>query len=81
MFSHMQMQFYTIIWFQILFLFIKIRASSAIRYSIVVISIVWNILQKHHKIPAEVLPNDSEALFIFTSNCTYNGTFSKGLKV
>ena len=64
MFSHMEMQFFTNIWFQIFFWFIKFRASSAIRYSIVVVSIVWNIPQKHHTIPAEVLPNDSEALFI-----------------
>ena len=31
----------------------------------IVVSIVCNIQQKHHTIPAEVLPNDSEALFIF----------------
>ena len=62
MFSHMEMQFFTHIWFQIFFWFIKLRASTAIRYSLVVVSIVWNIPQKHHAIPAEVLPNDSEAL-------------------
>ena len=64
MFSHMEMQFFTNIWFQIFFWFIKFRASSAIRYSIVVVSIVWNIPQKQHTIPAEVLPNDSVALLV-----------------
>ena len=63
MFSNMEMYFFTNIWIQIFFWFIKFRASSVIRYSIVVVSVVWNIPQKHHTIPAEVLPNDSEALF------------------
>ena len=66
MFSNMEMYFFTNIWIQIFFWFIKFRASSVIRYSIVVVSVVWNIPQKHHTIPAEVLPNDSEALFVDT---------------
>ena len=39
------------------------RQLPRIRYSIVVVSIVWNIPQKHKTISAEVLSNDSEALF------------------
>ena len=65
LFSHLEMLFFTNIWLQIFFLFIKYRASSATRYSIVVFSIVWNIPQKHQLNPAEVLPNDSEALLLF----------------
>ena len=61
--SVMEMQLFTKIWYQIFFWFILFRASSQIRYSIAVASIVWNIPQKHHMIPAEVLPKDSEALF------------------
>ena len=33
---------------------------------VVVVSIVWKIPQKHHTIPAEVLPYDSEALLMKT---------------
>ena len=64
MFSNMEMYFFTNIWIHIFFWFIKFRASSVIRYSIVVVSVVWNIPQKHHTIRAEVLPNDSEALLL-----------------
>ena len=35
------------------------------RYSIIVVSIVWNIPQKNHTIPTEVPPNNSEALFVY----------------
>ena len=62
--SIMEMQLLTEIWYQIFFWFIQFKASSEIRYFIIVVSIVWNIPQKHHTIPAEVLPNDSEALFM-----------------
>ena len=61
-FFNMEMQLFSKIVFQIFFWFIKLRINSAIRYPIVVVSIVWKLPPKHHTIPAEVPPNDSEAL-------------------